>query len=588
MALSKTKKVLLIIASSIVFVLIVVILIINSYLGNIIESKIRDGLNKTDTNFEVSIRDVRFNIISGNLKILDLVIKPDSSFLELVKKGEAPVGTIQGAEVPVFKIAGIQLYKAIVNGYISLRKIEFKDAHVTFYKGKKPKKETKERSAEKVFRTDSIYIKGLDGIDLSKIVFDKCMIDVFDLVNEKYIMQSGEVDILLTDIDLIEWPEKNDVFKFGFDKFKLDMSIDEFKLPGGWYNLHVKNFLFSKPDSSLKIKGLKYWPQYANLDNMARDLKFTKEIFNVNVKSIDVFQVKAERLINEGEVYIDSILVTGLKLNILKDKKYPFNEKLRPKLLNELLRTMDLPLNIQKVKIEESELVYKEKNEGTKEKMTVSLNDLQADLNNITSVKDSIKNGAIFRINLYAKLMNRARMDVHFVMPLRSTVDTFFYSGYLGPSDFRVYNQAIVPALGVEFKEGKINSLHFEGSANRNISKGKMTMRYEGLVAEVYKKDSKNKNKFMTWAANTAVRSQNPGKKGKLIIAHIDFERVMYKGFGNLIWKSVQSGLVNTVAPTGKHDKIDVSDTDNQSKEEVKQEAPEKEKPEKKKRKNKR
>jgi hypothetical protein len=92
----------------------------------------------------------------------------------------------------------------------------------------------------------------------------------------------------------------------------------------------------------------------------------------------------------------------------------------------------------------------------------------------------------------------------------------------------------------------------------------------------------------MTWAANTAVRSQNPGKKGKLIIAHIDFERVMYKGFGNLIWKSVQSGLVNTVAPTGKHDKIDVSDTDNQSKEEVKQEAPEKEKPEKKKRKNKR
>lgn len=578
MALSKTKKVLLITASSIVFVLVVIIFLINFFLGNIIESKIRDGLNKTDSNFEVSIGDVRFNIVSGNLKILNLKIQPDSSFLELVKMGKAPVGTIQGAEVSMLKIAGIQLYKALVDRYISLRKIQFKEAHVTFYKGKKPKEDTKNESVEKVFRTDSIFIQGLDGIDLTKIEFNKCKIDVFDLVEEKYIMQSGEVDLQLTEVDLIERPEKNDVFKMGFDHFKLKLSIDEFKLPGGWYNLQIKHFLFSKVDSSLIIKDLKYWPQYTDLAKMARDLRFTKEMFDVHVKSINVFQVNASRLINEGEVYIDSVLVSGLDLNILKNKKYPFNEKLRPKLLNELLRTMDLPLNIQKVKIEKSTLVYKEINEGTTEKMTVSLNDLHADLNNVTSVKDSIKKGAIFRINLNAKLMNKARMDVHFVMPLRSKVDTFYYSGYLGPSDFKIYNQAIVPALGVEFKKGKLNSLHFEGSANRNISKGKMTMKYEGLDAEVYKKESKNKNKFMTWAANAAVRSQNPGKKGKLVVAHIDFERVMYKGFGNLIWKSVQSGLVNTVAPTGKNDKIDISHPDDQTPKEVKKKEKEAEK----------
>lgn len=573
MALSKSKKTILIVTSSIALIIVLIIIIINFFLGNILESKIREALNKSDENFEVSLRDVRFNIISGNLKILDLEIQPDSSLLDLLKKGHAPSATFQGAEVPLFKIAGINLYKAIVDGEINLRKIELSKAHITIFKGKKPEKEIEEKVGEQQsFKTDSIYIKGLNGIDLSKILLHKCKVDVYDLVEEKYVMQSGEINISLTEVDLIERPEKDDVFELGFDHFILELSIDEFKLPGGMYNLHVKQLLYSRVDSSMQIKGIHYWPQYTDLDKMAKDMKFTKEMFNIKVRDINVYQLNAGRIINDGEVYIDSILVNELKIDILKDKRYPFNEELRPKLLNQLLTSMELPLNIEKIKIENSELIYREKNPGTKEKMTVSLNKLKANLNNVTSVKDSIKDGAVFRINLQAKLMDKAEMNVHFVMPLNSKSDTMFYSGTLGSASFITFNKAIVPALGVEFKEGKLNSLSFSGSSNSHISKGKMTMKYENLVAEVYKKESKNKNKFMSWAANAAVYSNNPGKKGKLRVAHIEFERVMYKGFGNFMWKSVQSGLVNSVAPTAKHDKIEVADHEDRSKKENKEE----------------
>jgi len=31
----------------------------------------------------------------------------------------------------------------------------------------------------------------------------------------------------------------------------------------------------------------------------------------------------------------------------------------------------------------------------------------------------------------------------------------------------------------------------------------------------------------------------------------MNFDRVSYKGFGNVLWKTLQSGIVNTIAPFG-------------------------------------
>jgi hypothetical protein len=82
-----------------------------------------------------------------------------------------------------------------------------------------------------------------------------------------------------------------------------------------------------------------------------------------------------------------------------------------------------------------------------------------------------------------------------------------------------------------------------------------MTMVYSGLTAEALKKNEKDKGKFMSFLANTVVFSSNPNKREKLRVAQMGFERVNYKGFGNFVWKTLQTGIVNTVLPTGKSEK---------------------------------
>jgi hypothetical protein len=565
MRFKKPGKKTLIIFTIVFIVIAAVVLVVNAYLSQILEAKIRASLNENKTIYKVSLRDVKFNIISGNIKIYDLSIKPDSLALEELKNGNLSVNMLEAAEIPLFKIAGIGYYEALFNRYLEVRKVEFSKAHVTIFRGKKHKQAIKPQDDKKNFRPDSIPIEGLSGINLKKIVFSSCRFDLYDLVKDDYELQSGDIDVELWGVDIVKKEGYENVFKMGLNDFELELAVDEFKLPGGWYNLGIGKLNFDMRDSSIRIKNLKYWPQYSDLDKMARDQKFTKEIFNLTIRKMKIFQCHARGMVRGGGLLMDSILISGLDIDILKDKNYPFDETLRPKLPHQALKNMEMPLDIKNLRIENSDLKYSEKNEGQDEMMTVTLNHLSADINNITSVKDSISAGKIMEIRLVAKLMNKAGLDVQFAMPLNSRSDTMFFTGYLGPTRMKPFNKATIPALGIKFANGNIISIDFSGSANAYYSGGQMTMKYKDLEAEIFKKEENESNKFLTWVANSAARNNNPGKNGKLRVAQMQFDRVMYKGFGNFMWKTLQSGIVNTISPAGKSEKVDTFQPEEES-----------------------
>ncbi len=184
--------------------------------------------------------------------------------------------------------------------------------------------------------------------------------------------------------------------------------------------------------------------------------------------------------------------------------------------------------------------------------MTAILADWNVDANWITSIPDSIKTRKSMVIEMRANFMEKPALKVDFNFPLYSAVDTFFYSGHLAPAKLSTFNKAAFPAIGAKFIGGKLNGISFTGSANPTFSKGEMTMLYQDLDAEMIKKDQVSKSKFFSWAANTALRKGNPGKNGKERVVVMEFQRVMYKGFGNVVWKTLQSGIVNTISPVGK------------------------------------
>lgn len=156
-------------------------------------------------------------------------------------------------------------------------------------------------------------------------------------------------------------------------------------------------------------------------------------------------------------------------------------------------------------------------------------------------------------INLSAMLMGAAQMDASIIMPLNTHTDEFSFSGSLGQAKLSSFNSALEPAMGMRIDSGYLEKMTFKAKANNISSTGEMTFIYNNLTANVLKKNEEDKDKFLSFLANTTLYTSNPGKKGKLRVVQIGFERVEYKGLGNYLWKTLQTGIINTLLPTGKN-----------------------------------
>ena len=151
-----------------------------------------------------------------------------------------------------------------------------------------------------------------------------------------------------------------------------------------------------------------------------------------------------------------------------------------------------------------------------------------------------------------SKFMNKTPLYVKMNLPLKDDQNTFFFSGKLGASPLKYYESILVPALGVKVLNGDLKSLTFQASANNYSSKGTMTMLYSDLEAQVLKQNNSEKRGFVSWSVNALAHNSNPGHNGHEREVMMNFDRVSYKGFGNVLWKTLQSGIVHTIAPFGK------------------------------------
>jgi len=559
MELSKKQKKVFYIFGGIIVFLATVVIAANLIIGHIIGNKVRQALDKLpEKNYHIDVRTVRANILTGNINLKDLRITPDSLYLERLKKGEAKNSAAVQLYIPTLRFAGINIYEAVSEKNISLRTILFKKANLTIILGKKPKKKAPEKAKFKL-DIDSIHIAGISGISIGSIEFKKSKLEIYDLVKEKVLLKNEDLRFELNDFNLEELEGKNNYFSLHLEHAKLELVNEEFLIPGGNYTLKFGRIYFSLADYVLELEDMVFKPTYENKYKLAKKLKVTSEIYDVTAKKIRAGAIDLKKLFGNGVLYLDSVYVEGLDLSILMDKRLPFNMDRRPKFPNEALKSMKLPLYIGKIVIKDSYIKYQEKIKDAKELMTAVLGDMNAQIDFATSVKDSISTGKSMKIKLQAKFMEKTPLTLYFNFPLYSRVDTFFYSGYMASARMKDFNKASLPAMGLKFKQGNLKKITFKGSANAKISRGEMTMLYDNLEAEIVKKNEADKNKFVSWAANTVIYKSNPGKNNKLRTASMEFERVPYKGFGNLVWKTLQSGIIRTVVPSTKSTKTSLN-----------------------------
>jgi hypothetical protein len=150
-----------------------------------------------------------------------------------------------------------------------------------------------------------------------------------------------------------------------------------------------------------------------------------------------------------------------------------------------------------------------------------------------------------------AKFINKAPVDAKLVMLLKDPRGKFFMEGNIGAIDVLSLNVLTQPMGLARMERGSIEKMRFNLTGTDSSSEGKVELLYSGIKVSLLKKD-KDENKYnkkglASLAANIIMKKSNPSKGDSARVSDVHFRRILNKSFFNLIWKTIFTGVKETV-----------------------------------------
>lgn len=551
MMMPNKKRKRLIRGSIAVLMLVLIVFAINRIAASYLEDLINKEfilLNQSE-NYVVLVDDVDVRVQKGAILFRNLSISPSSSYRNRFSNGETGQEVMNKLTVDLASMEGLSIFKLLITKRLDIDRILVQNLDFTLtrprnFKGSKsldPKKKA-------TFSIDSIQIPWLKSAALDKLQIENYGLHTLEGMDSDTISSFTGNQFLVSGFDILE-SETKGFFQFDNSAIEIQMEQQRFNLKGGLYYLAFDRFRYKLSEDLVLVHGFEYAPvdsQQAVADTQT----YTTDVMDAYVKQLSIHGFKFRSAVVSGAIDVDLVDVDSLNINLFKDKRKPWNKDKRPKLPHESLRQLKQPLHVDSVRLRNTQFVYTERLPDTDTPVRVTIDNIDAKLEYITSIKDSLKADKPLLLNLKADLLNAMPLEANLSMPYNKS-QFRFWGTTSGATTFTRINPVVFPAIGIKFQSGTLDGISFDAWATNSHMDGNFILRYTDLEVEFYNKDDSKESKTVSWLANSVAKRSNPSKRGKLSVAKINQDRFMYKGIGNFLWKGIQSGVVNSVAPFG-------------------------------------
>ncbi len=521
---------------------VIAILAVNMILSSVIKQKITEFLLKNESNYyTATVEDVDFKLLRRSITLTDVFIIPTKKSLDSLKNETSSKEALENITLSSVKLRGIGIYQILFNKTIDVNTIVLNDFSINKFENSEIKEQKKDK---KPIDIDSVYLGKLNGLEIDNIIFNNFKYESYDFALNETTFQTNPLSFKSSGVKFEKVGKQ--VFKLLPAKEKFEIKDIKLNFEDAQYDFSINKIAINFKEKFIDFENIKLKPQIDKV-KLAETYKYNNPVFDADIKNLTIYNFKLSNLIKGKGLYIDSLAISKLKLDIFKDNRKPFDESKRPGLPHTGLQHMKFPLYVGKAIIYNSNILIENRLEETEELMKIPISNLNATITNITSIKTYRENP--MKVDAKATLMKTGSAHLNATFPLKDYHTTFYFRGSMGSSKMKIFDTAIYPVLGLKVLEGHLDKLTFSASANTTESNGKMTMLYHDLEAEVFKSKSiTEENKFLSWTVNTLIKKSNP-KKGKTPReVKLHTERVVYKGLGNYFWKTLQGGIINTIA----------------------------------------
>ena len=495
-----------------------------TYTGDLLQFK----FTPKDQNQQFSIDELSFSTSDHRILVSQLVLKP---------KTKNPKEDQFELNIPALALNGFDMDHAYRNDQFLFESIQIDKPSFQLFNNAKDSLKFNPfkinlypyfESFAEVFASKSIHVTDAD-------------ISVFKNGKKKF---QEKIAFNLNDVRIGKESSQGFIHAEGYS-----FRIPNLKRQGKLYHYTIGNIFYSSASNRFSASDIHIIPNFSKEDHQKK-VGFQSDYFTGKIDSIGIDQPNIRQWFDKEELIGKCLSVNGLKLDIYRDKRTAFDQNRRPEMPQDLIKSLKYPFHLDSFKMVNSNIIYTEHHELADREGKISFDSIQARLMPFTNMKSSARKIPDFNLNGTATIMDSCKIMTNMNFQMNDPENLFTVNGSLSPFNMRILNPVLEPLASVSIRSGKVDRFNFTFSADKTSAIGHLFFGYDDLKISVL--ETKNGNikeaKLASFLANSILlRSKNPRGNEILLPEKINIQRDQKHSVLNYLWKSVFSGVRNTL-----------------------------------------
>lgn len=314
------------------------------------------------------------------------------------------------------------------------------------------------------------------------------------------------------------------------------------------YTYNVGSSEYSSKNKRFTARDIKLIPNLSK-EKFNKQNSFQNDYYKGNIDSVVISQPNIRRWFEKAEIAGKQMSVRGLNLDIYRDKRLPFDGSRRPDMLQDMIKKLPYPVQIDSLRLTDALIRYNEQPELGEKEGKINFNKINVTLKPFTNMQDINLKFRDFSLDGTATILDSCLMKISMNFQMNHPENMFSTSGSLSPFQLRILNPVLEPLALVSIRSGKVDQFRFNFTADKTQSTGQLWFGYSDMRISVLElKDGNTKEtRFASFIANSFLLKSNNPRGKELLPDQISFHRDEKRSILNYYWKSIFSGIRNTL-----------------------------------------
>ncbi len=493
----------------------------------LMKSKIAKALNsKLPTHINLSYDELKVNVLSGSVdlhKVAIALLDPNSGLVHT------------SIDLEAMHLKGLGYFNLLINKEVVIRELELQQPEIAYT----PHHHTSKKASKNVEVVDLEYKIILENLSIKAGKYTQLQQD-----SDRPKLAIDAFNLSLRSLELSRESLAQSIpFSYQEPKFvaqQLSMDLSTYE------TLHVAKVAYGS--SGMGVLDFAIKSKYGKKE-LSRVLTVERDHINLLIPELQFSDLDFGFNKKQLYLHIGSASMKAPNLELYRDKLIGDDLK-HKRLYSQMLRELPLQLHIDQLVINKGLVSYAEKVTEGVAAGEIIFSDLNADISQVSNIE---KNAGKVKVQVRAKLMREADLQLDWSFEPQNESDAFLVSGRLLNMKANSINPFLSPNLRAEAK-GAVEELYFTFSGDEVSASGDMKMKYRDFKFVILQKDRTGVNKLLTAIGNIFTNDGSNADPKGYRYGTIYAQRDPTKSFFNYLWQNVKEGVISTLTGNGEKD----------------------------------